>query len=203
MLLSGDVPALQPSTLESLVHTHASRGAALTVLTAQVPNPHGYGRIVREDGELARIVEEKDATDAQRTITEINAGIYAFDMAGLFDAVHGIGSSNAQGEYYLTDLVGIYKAAGRVVTTVSVADPSDVLGVNSRAEQALLGALLRQRKNAALMASGVTLEDPATTYIDADVEVGADTVISMTGGGQMILVSVQLSDLTGAWIFGA
>lgn len=177
VLLSGDVPALRVDTLEHLVSTHRNAQAALTVVTATVDEPYGYGRIVRDGGNLAKIVEEKDATPDERTITEINAGIYAFDLDGLFEAVRSIGASNAQREYYLPDLVSIYRAAGRVVETVTVANAAEIQGINSRAELASVGANLRQRRNLELMASGVTIEDPATTYIDADVQVGADSVI--------------------------
>lgn len=177
VLLSGDVPALRVATLEQLVSTHRTAQAALTVVTAQVDEPHGYGRIVRNGGKLAKIVEEKDATPDERTITEINTGIYAFELDGLFEAVRSIGASNAQREYYLPDLVSIYRAEGRMVETVTVADAAEIQGINSRAELASVGANLRQRRNLELMASGVTIEDPATTYIDADVQVGADSVI--------------------------
>ncbi len=177
VLLSGDVPALSASTLEQLVQTHTLAGAATTVVTAHVTQPHGYGRIVRDGGKIAHIVEEKDASPAVRAITEINAGIYAFDLAGLFDAVHSIGAANAQREYYLPDLVAIHRDAGRVVETVTVDDAADIQGINSRAELASVGRNLRQRKNAALMAAGVTIEDPDSTFIDQDVVVGADTII--------------------------
>ncbi len=177
VLLSGDVPALTASTLKELVETHTRTGAATTVVTAHVAQPHGYGRIVRDGGKIARIVEEKDASAAVRAITEINAGIYAFDLAGLFDAIRSIGAANAQREYYLPDLVAIHRDAGRVVETVTVDDAADIQGINSRAELASVGRSLRQRKNAALMAAGVTIEDPDTTFIDQDVEVGPDTII--------------------------
>ncbi len=177
VLLSGDVPALSASTLKQLVETHARTAAATTVVTAHLAQPHGYGRIVRDGGKIARIVEEKDASSAERALTEINAGIYAFELAGLFDAIRGIGATNAQREYYLPDLVAIHRGAGRVVETVTVDDAADIQGINSRAELASVGRSLRQRKNAELMAAGVTIEDPATTFIDPDVEVGADTII--------------------------
>lgn len=205
VLLSGDVPALRVATLEQLVSTHRNAQAALTVVTAQVDEPHGYGRIVRDGGNLAKIVEEKDATPDERTITEINAGIYAFDLDGLFEAVRSIGASNAQREYYLPDLVSIYRAAGRVVDTVTVADAAEIQGINSRAELASVGANLRQRRNLELMASGVTIEDPATTYIDADVQVGADSVIrpgvtlergTVVGSGVTIHSGVRVSAST-------
>jgi len=171
------VPALTSDTLTNLVNVHSAAGSAATVVTAHVANPRGYGRIIRDGEEIARIVEEKDASPAERAIQEINAGIYAFDLHGLFDAVRSIGSANAQREYYLPDLVSIYRGRNRVVTTVTVDDASEIQGINSRAELASVGRSLRQQKTAALMAAGVTLEDPGTTYIDVDVEVGADTVI--------------------------
>ncbi len=177
VLLSGDVPALSPNTLKTLVDVHTAAAAAATVVTARVDSPRGYGRIVRDGGKIAQIVEEKDASPEVRAIQEINAGIYAFDLAGLFDSVRSIGSANAQREYYLPDLVSIYRGQQRAVETVTVADASEIQGINSRAELADVGRNLRLQKNAALMAAGVTLEDPHTAYIDLDVEVGADTVI--------------------------
>jgi bifunctional UDP-N-acetylglucosamine pyrophosphorylase/glucosamine-1-phosphate N-acetyltransferase len=177
VLLSGDVPALSAHTLETLLATHQQAGAAATVVTARVPDPQGYGRIVRDGEKIARIVEEKDASPAERSITEINAGIYAFELAGLFEAVRSIASGNAQREYYLPDLVSIFREQGRAVETVTVDDAAEVRGINTRAELAAAGADLRERKNAALMAAGVTIVDPATTYVDAGVEVGPDTVI--------------------------
>ena len=177
VLLSGDVPLLRPQTLHSLVDRHHATGAATTVLTAVVDRPTGYGRIVRSGGQIAGIVEEKDASEAEREIREINAGIYAFDLDGLFDAVRAIASENAQREYYLPDLVGIHRRAGRVVETLALGDPREILGINTRAELARLGALYRMTKNEQLMADGVTLTDPATTYVDADVVVGADTIL--------------------------
>jgi bifunctional UDP-N-acetylglucosamine pyrophosphorylase/glucosamine-1-phosphate N-acetyltransferase len=177
VLLSGDVPLLAHNTLQSLIDTHRRAHAAMTVLTANVARPHGYGRIVRSGEKIARIVEEKDATSAERDIREINAGIYAFELEGLFDSVRTIASQNAQGEYYLPDLVAIYRRGGRGVETVTVAHSHEILGINSRAELAAMNHIVRQEKNTALMASGVTIEDPATTYIDPDVEIGVDTIV--------------------------
>lgn len=177
VLLSGDVPLLTEATLRSLVSVHAARDAAATVLTTIVNRPYGYGRIVRTNDEVSRIVEERDASPAQREIKEINSGVYAFALSTLFDALKTIGSENAQGEYYLPDLVSIYKRRRRTVATVTVEQASEVRGINSRSELAEVSAMVRQQKNEELMAAGVTLVDPATTYIDADVEVGADTVI--------------------------
>ena len=177
ILLSGDVPLLKAATLERLLEAHRRAGAAATVVTAVVERPYGYGRIVRTGGRLARIVEERDATPAERQIKEINGGIYAFDLAPLFESLRGIASQNAQGEYYLTDLVGIYRRKKLPVETLVVEDPLEIRGINSRTELAEVSRLVRQNKNEELMAAGVTIIDPATTYIDPDVQVGADTVI--------------------------
>jgi bifunctional UDP-N-acetylglucosamine pyrophosphorylase / glucosamine-1-phosphate N-acetyltransferase len=177
VLLSGDVPLLRSETLAALIAQHHSSGAAATVLTARVPDPAGYGRIVRHAGAISAIVEHKDATDEQRRIDEINSGIYAFDVESLFDALQEIGASNAQGEYYLPDLVTIYRRRGRVVETVTAGDPAEILGVNSRKELADVGAILRARRNDALMESGVTIVDPASAFIGPDVTIGRDTTI--------------------------
>jgi len=177
VLLSGDVPLLTPKTLQSLVNQHISTDAAATLVTAVVDDPHGYGRIVRVGEQIARIVEEKDATSAERQIREINSGIYAFALEGLFDAVRSIAAENAQREYYLPDLVAVFRKRGRHVDTVTVTNAGEIQGINSRAELAALSRTARAQKAADLMASGVTIEDPATAYIDASVTVGADTII--------------------------
>jgi len=177
VLLSGDVPLLRAATVEALVATHAARGAAATVLTARVERPDGYGRVVRHDGRLAAIVEDKDASPDERTIHEINSGIYAFDRAPLFDAVRSIGSANAQREYYLPDLIRIFRARGLGVEAVTLDDPREILGVNSRKELAAVTAILHARRVEELMAAGVTIVDPATTWIGPDVTVGADTIL--------------------------
>jgi bifunctional UDP-N-acetylglucosamine pyrophosphorylase / glucosamine-1-phosphate N-acetyltransferase len=181
ILLSGDVPLLSLETLQNLVDRHTSAGAAATVVTAVVDNPHGYGRCIRgstESGEqIARIVEEKDANSAQRQIREINSGIYAFSLDRLFDAVRSIAAENAQKEYYLPDLVQIYRRQGLVVETVTVSNPDEIRGINSRIELAAVSRIVRDQKNAELMAAGVTIEDPATAYIDRGVTIGADTIL--------------------------
>jgi bifunctional UDP-N-acetylglucosamine pyrophosphorylase / glucosamine-1-phosphate N-acetyltransferase len=203
VLLSGDAPLLSADTLQHLVDRHASTGAAATVITAVVDHPHGYGRIVRSGERIARIVEERDATPAERQIREINSGIYAFALDGLFDAVRGIAAENVQGEYYLPDLVGLYRERGLGVETVTVTNADEVRGINSRAELAETSRILRDRKNAALMTAGVTLEDPATTYVDDDVEIGADTILhpnvsiagrTTIGGGCEIHSGVRIVD---------
>jgi bifunctional UDP-N-acetylglucosamine pyrophosphorylase/glucosamine-1-phosphate N-acetyltransferase len=133
--------------------------------------------VVRTGGRIVRIVEERDASPAERQIREINSGIYAFDLDPLFEALRGIASQNAQGEYYLTDLVAIYRRRKRPVETFTVANPDEIRGINSRTELAEVSRIVRQSKNEELMAAGVTLVDPATTYIDPNAEIGADTVI--------------------------
>src|SRR5262245_7716543 len=177
ILLSGDVPLLRAVTVRALIDTHREAQAAATVVTATVVRPFGYGRIVRTGGRMTRIVEERDATPAQRKIAEINSGMYAFELESLFGALDEIQPANAQGEFYLPDLIGIYRKRKRPVATFTVADAEEIRGVNSRSELAEVTKMVRQQKNEELMAAGVTLIDPATTYIDADVEVGADTVI--------------------------
>jgi bifunctional UDP-N-acetylglucosamine pyrophosphorylase/glucosamine-1-phosphate N-acetyltransferase len=177
VLLSGDVPLLRTDTLRKIASTHREAGAAATVLTALVDRPYGYGRIVRTNGRISRIVEERDASPAERLIKEINSGIYAFELKGLFTALRGLGTENAQGEYYLPDLIRTYRRQRRVVETVTLEHADEVRGINSRTELAEVSRIVRQTKNEELMAAGVTIEDPATTYIDPDVQVGPDTVI--------------------------
>src|SRR5438093_1531712 len=177
VLLSGDVPLLTPGTLKMLVDRHTVTGAAATVVTAVVGDPATYGRIVRSGEEIARIVEEKDASPAERAIREINSRIYAFAIQGLFDTVRAVAAENAQGEYYLPDLVAIFRRRGAVVETVCSSDPNEVQGINSRGELAAASRIVRDQKTAELMNAGVTIEDPATAYVDADVVVGPDTIL--------------------------
>ena len=177
VMLYADVPMLTSATVARLLERHRSSDAAATVLSADVEDPHGYGRIVRNGEQIARIVEERDASSAGRQMREINSGIYAFALEGLFVAVRGIAPENAQGEYYLPDLVAIYRRQGRKVETLKIPDADEIRGINSRAELAEVSRIVRQRKNAELMAAGVTIEDPATTYIDRDVTIGADSII--------------------------
>ena len=177
IMLSGDVPLLGPVTLARLRDTHLAAGAAATVVTAMVDRPYGYGRIVRANGRIARIVEERDASSSERTIKEINSGIYAFDLAPLWDSLRSIASKNAQGEFYLTDLVSIYHRRKLPVETLVLDDVHETRGINSRSELSEVSRIVRQKKNEELMAAGVTIIDPAATYIEDDVQVGPDTVI--------------------------
>jgi len=181
VLLSGDVPLLTARTLDTLLTHHIRSGAAATVLTAEVPDPTGYGRIIRVAAPagrpLANIVEERDATLEQRTIREINSGVYAFALDGLFDTLHHIGTENAQREYYLPDIVRVFRNEGRAAESVAVADANEIRGINSRSELAAVSRIMRTEKNESLMEAGVAIEDPATVYIERDVTIGPDTVI--------------------------
>src|SRR3984893_13119548 len=177
VLLSGDVPVLTANTRKTLIDRHIASGAAASLVTAVVDNPRGYGRIIRSGERIARIVEDKDASSAELEIREINAGIYAFALDGLFEAVRTIAALNSQKEDYLPDLVAIYRERGSVVETLTVSNPGEIQGINSRADLAAVSRGVRQAKNAALMAAGVTIDDPWTTYIDRDVKVGADTIL--------------------------
>ena len=177
VVLSGDVPLLRPETLTRLLRTHEATRPALTLLTAVVARPYGYGRIVRTQGRVVRIVEERDASPEQREIHEINSGIYAFDLEPLFDALRGIRPSGVQGEHPLPDLVAIYRRRQLPVETLVVENADEIRGINSRTELAEASRIVRQSKNEELMAAGVTIEDPATTYVDVDVVVEPDTVI--------------------------
>jgi bifunctional UDP-N-acetylglucosamine pyrophosphorylase / glucosamine-1-phosphate N-acetyltransferase len=177
VMLSGDVPLLTRGSLAALIDRHQSARAAATLVTAEVPEPSGYGRIVRTNGRIDRIVEERDASAAERRIQEINAGIYAFALEGLFDAIRSIAAQNAQREYYLPDLVEIFRRSGREVETVLVPDANEIRGINGRRELAEVSRIVRQQKNAELMDAGVTIEDPSTTYIDRDVIIGPDTIV--------------------------
>jgi bifunctional UDP-N-acetylglucosamine pyrophosphorylase/glucosamine-1-phosphate N-acetyltransferase len=177
LLLSGDVPLLRHETAWSLVRHHAEAGAAATLLTAELAEPTGYGRVIRKDGRIVRIVEERDASPEERAVREINTGVYAFDLGLLFGALREIAAGNSQGEYYLPDIVSVYRRRGLGVETLTVADPDEVRGINTQAELAAIAARIRADRVSALMAAGVTVIDPAATYLGMDVEVGPDTVL--------------------------
>ncbi len=174
----GDVPLLTGQTLAELVALHQDRGAAVTVLSAQVPDPTGYGRIVRSpDGTFEAIVEHRDATAEQRAIDEINSGIYAFDGAVLLDALARLRPDNDQGELYLTDVIGIARADGRGVDTVQTDDLWQVEGVNDKAQLAVLRRELNDRVLERWMRAGATVVDPASTWIDVTVELAQDVTV--------------------------
>ncbi len=177
LLLSGDVPLLEGHTLRKLLDVHAGASAAASVVTAVMQNPFGYGRVVRRDGAIVRIVEERDASPEEKALAEINAGVYAFELPVLWDGLREIAPANAQGEFYLTDLVQVFRRRGRAVATLCVEDASSIRGINNRSELAEAAKHVRHRKHEELMAAGVTLIDPESTYIDSTVEVGQDSVI--------------------------
>lgn len=178
LVVSGDTPLFRADTFNKLFEYHHQRHAAVTILTSNAPDPTGYGRIVRNDvGIVERIVEEKDANAKEKEIHEINTGVYCFDNQKLFAALKKINNNNAQGEYYLTDVIGIMKQAGEIVTAYRMPDFNESMGVNNRVALAQANRIMRKRINEELMMNGVTMIDPATTYIDAGVQVGRDTVI--------------------------
>ena len=178
VVASGDTPLLDSDTLADLIAAHGSTSAAVTVLTTTLSDPGGYGRILRtQDNEVMAIVEHTDATSSQREIREVNAGVYAFDIAALRSALSRLSSNNAQQELYLTDVIAIVRGDGETVHARHVDDSALVAGVNNRVQLAELGAELNRRIVAAHQMSGVTIVDPVTTWNDVDVTNGRDTVI--------------------------
>lgn len=178
LILNGDVPIIRPETLEKLLEKSVTSKEYATLLTAIYENPTGYGRIIRDEGgSVEEIVEEKDAKSYQKKIKEINSGIYCFDIEELLKALELIKPNNAQGEYYLTDVIKIMNDKGLKTGAVIVEDNTEILGVNDRAQLELLTRVLRMRINSEHMRNGVTIEDAASTYIYDDVKIGRDTVI--------------------------
>ena len=202
----GDVPLLDADTLAGLIAAHSAESAAVTVLTTTLPDPTGYGRIVRTaDGEVIAIVEQADASLAELAIQEINAGVYAFDVAVLRSAVSRLRPHNAQQELYLTDVISIVRSDGLVVRGYHVDDSALVAGINDRVQLAELGAELNRRIVTAHQRAGVTIIDPATTWIDVDVTIGRDTVVhpgtqllgaTRIGGRCQIGPDTTLTDVT-------
>ena len=178
LVLNGDVPLIRPETLNKLLEKSIENKEYATLLTAIYDNPKGYGRIVRDEGgNISAIVEEKDTTDEQKEIKEINAGIYCFDIEELLNALDEIKPDNAQGEYYLTDVIQIMNEKGLKTGAVIVEDNTEILGINDRIQLEMLTKVLQMRINTEHMKKGVTIEDVNTTYIYDDVEIGMDTVI--------------------------
>jgi bifunctional UDP-N-acetylglucosamine pyrophosphorylase/glucosamine-1-phosphate N-acetyltransferase len=206
LILCGDTPLLTGVTLQRLALTHHSSKAAVTVLTAKLADPSGYGRIVRDSaGRVQRIVEQKDATPDEAAINEVNSGIYCMELDFLQAHIGSLGSNNAQNEYYLTDLVAVAVAEQRGCAAVVADDTQEIMGVNDRAQLAQAARLLRERINTRLMQDGVTLIDPDCTYIDAGVVIGADTEIwpgcvvrgkTVIGKGCLLESNVQVCDCT-------
>ncbi len=178
LVMAADTPLLRPATIAEVVRAHQSSEAACTILTALVPDPSGYGRVVRgPDGEVVRIVEEADASRDEKAIGEVNTAIYCFRRGLLAPALRRLLPENARGEYYLTDVVEVLTEAGYRVDALTVDDHLEVHGVNDRAQLALAETELRRRTNQRWMEAGVTMVDPARTYIDVTVELAIDVTI--------------------------
>jgi bifunctional UDP-N-acetylglucosamine pyrophosphorylase/glucosamine-1-phosphate N-acetyltransferase len=178
VVVSGDSPLLTTDTLVALSRFHGEAGASVTVLSANLADPTGYGRLVRGPaGEVLANVEQRDADEETLRITEVNSGMYAFDANFLAGAVDQLSSNNSQGEEYLPDLIGMAREGGRVVAAMTAENPVEILGVNNRAQLADCGTVMRARINRAWMAAGVTMTDPDTTYIDATVELESDVTL--------------------------
>lgn len=178
LILCGDIPLIRPETLEKMIRQHQETGSLLTLMTTEVENPFGYGRILKNDkGKVKAIVEEKDSNELQREIREINSGIYLTDRDFLFQALKKVGTDNSQGEVYLTDIVAIANNQGHGVNTYLHDEAIDVLGVNSRVELAIAHSELQKRRNTELMLSGVTMYGPESIYVEPGIPIGQDTVI--------------------------
>lgn len=178
LILCGDTPLLTSKLLEDFTAVHNESTCAATVLTAKMPDATGYGRIIRDsDGAFKKIVEDKDATEDEKKILEVNAGVYCFDVKKLFGALERVRNDNAQGEYYLPDVLTILMDEGETVGAFQAEYADETLGINSRVQLAAADRALRMRKERELMDSGVTIIDPNTTFIDVDVQIGQDTII--------------------------
>jgi bifunctional UDP-N-acetylglucosamine pyrophosphorylase/glucosamine-1-phosphate N-acetyltransferase len=174
----GDCPLIRAATLERLAETQRESGAAAAVITTEVADATGYGRIVRDaNGDVREIVEHKAATPEQRLVREINSGILCFEAGALWRHIHELRTENPAAEYYLTDMVGILLGAGMRVAALKIPDSSELLGINNRVELAEADGILRARKVRQLMLDGVTIEKPETVTIDADVQIGMDTIV--------------------------
>jgi len=204
LVLSGDTPLLRAETIAGLVAVRETSGSAVTVLTTRMPDPTGYGRIIRgRDEGIARIVEEKDATDEQRRITEVNTGTYCFDSAVLFGHLDRLSTDNAQGEYYLTDLIAVFEAEGLTVSALVTDEPLETIGVNSRVQLAEAAKVLQQRINHRHMLAGVSMTDPGLVWVGPHVELGRDVELlpmtfllgrTLVGDGVRIGPSSRVTD---------
>ena len=178
LVLSGDTPLLRAETLTQLMEEHEESNAKATILTALADDPHGYGRVIRaEDGSVSNIVEEKDASPEEKAVQEINTGTYCFDNEELFKTIEKVDNDNAQGEYYLPDVIEILKANNEKIGAFQLENMDEALGVNNRVALSEASALMKQRINEKHMVNGVSLIDAANTYIEAGVQIGQDTVI--------------------------
>lgn len=178
LVLCGDTPLISSETLKEFTEFHNQGDYKVTVLTSNIEDPKGYGRIIRKNEEVDSIVEEKDATDEQRKINEINSGIYCFDGASLKSVLDKIDNNNTQGEYYLTDALHILRSEGEKIGGYKIEDSSEIQGINSKVQLAEAEKIMRKKINEELMLKGAIIIDPENTYIDSDVTIGIDTVIS-------------------------
>lgn len=192
LVICGDTPLIRPETMQALLEHHNTNQAKATILTAIAEDPTGYGRVLRgEDGQVNQIVEQKDATIEQQKVTEINTGTYCFDNKSLFDALTKVNNDNAQGEYYLPDVIEILKNEGEIVSAYVTSDFNETLGVNDRFALSQAETLMRARINEQHMRSGVTIIDPMSTYISADTVIGSDTVLQP---GTMLEGTVEIGE---------
>ncbi|WP_139905949.1 bifunctional UDP-N-acetylglucosamine diphosphorylase/glucosamine-1-phosphate N-acetyltransferase GlmU [Clostridium thermarum] len=175
-IFTGDAPLIKVETVQSLIKHHEEGGYSAVILTSIMENPQGYGRIIRDAEGVEKIVEHKDCTEEQLLVKEVNAGMYVFDIESLLESLNKLTNDNAQGEYYLTDVIAILKSEGKRVGALTT-DFEETLGVNSRVELAVAEQVMRERINKKHMINGVTIIDPKTTYIDSEVEIESDTLI--------------------------
>ncbi|WP_172373696.1 bifunctional UDP-N-acetylglucosamine diphosphorylase/glucosamine-1-phosphate N-acetyltransferase GlmU [Sporosarcina jiandibaonis] len=192
IVVCGDTPLIRPETMDALIAHHNESGAKATILTAHADDPTGYGRIVRgEDGQVLRNIEHKDATEEELLVTEINTGTYCFDNKSLFETLKKVTNDNAQGEYYLPDVIGILQAEGARVSAHVTNDFSETLGVNDRVVLSQAERVMRNRLAEMHMRNGVTIISPENTYISADAEIGRDTILQP---GTMIEGSTKIGE---------
>lgn len=196
IVICGDTPLITEDTISSLIAFHESENAKATVLSAKVNNPFGYGRIVRnEQGDVLEIVEQKDASEEQNAINEISSGIFAFDNEKLFQTLEEVKNDNAQGEYYLPDVISILKAQNEKISAYVTEDVDEIMGVNDRVQLSQAEQKMKERINLRHMINGVSIIDPATTYIGKKVTIGEDTVVepgARIGGNTVIGKNVTI-----------
>ena len=204
LVLSGDCPLIRPETIAGLARAREEADAAVAVLTMEAENPFGYGRIIRDaQGQVECIVEQKDCTPEQAAVTECNSGFYCFDAQYLFDALNRVSNENAQGEFYLTDVIGIARADGRSVVALCAEDPEECLGINTRLQLSVAAKVMQRRMNTAFMLAGVTMLDPETVWIvpgvaiEHDVELLPQTMLmgkTSVASGSVIGPNTRLTD---------
>ncbi|MDR2444230.1 MAG: NTP transferase domain-containing protein [Deltaproteobacteria bacterium] len=196
VIIPGDVPLISPQTLLDFIDAHRALRADLSALSVRVEWPNAYGRIIRDQsGWLERIVEARDATEAELAINEVNSGIYACDAPKLFEAISRLNTDNDQKEYYLTDVAALFRAQGWSAAAIEAPDPTELQGINDRRELALVQSLLRERINLSWLMAGVTMEDPSTAHIEASVRLSSDVTL-----GQGVILKGSTSIATGAVI---